>query len=214
MANIPKFTLEANSDHFLSLYNVVTDLLLYADPSNRSRLDRLAAFVMNDDISDSASTASEIASRQKRIRALSEQLNDFTLREGNMRPSELVEMYSISASIMAQVEELGLIFDAIQLVQDRDQVASAGKAGIRLETSSSELTWNLMNANATLLARLSIRYLDFLWISSQDGSSANRLKIKDLEAVDGRPNAKFPEMVSKQKKWLADNQMAKVRLHF
>lgn len=212
MANIPQFTLQADSDHFASLYNVVIDLLLYSDPSNRSRLDRLEAFMMNDDISDSASTVKEISFRQNRIRALSEQINDFTLREEELRPSDRMEMNSIAASIMSQTEELGLIFDAIQLVQDRDEVASAGKAGIRLETSSSELTWNLMERDGSLLSRLTLRYLDFLWISSQDGSSANRLKIKDLEAVDGRPGAKFPEMVSKQKKWLVDNPMAKVRL--
>jgi hypothetical protein len=189
---------------------VVTDLLLYADPSNRNRLDRLEAFMMNDDISDSASTAKEISFRQNRIRALSEQINDFTLREDELRSSERMEMNSIAASIMSQTEELALIFGAIQLVQDRDEVASAGKTGIRLETSSSELTWNLMESDGSLLSRLTLRYLDFLWISSQDGCSANRLKIKDLEAVDGRPNAKFPEMVSKQKKWLAENHMAKV----
>jgi hypothetical protein len=119
-------------------------------------------------------------------------------------------MHNIAANIMTQVDELGLIFDAIQLVQDRDEVASQNKVGIRFEASSTELTWNLMDMDGSLMARLALRSMDFLWISSQDGSSANRLKIKDLEAVDGRQNAKFPEMISKQKKWLADHPMAKV----
>ncbi|PVG00036.1 hypothetical protein CPB86DRAFT_872242 [Serendipita vermifera] len=209
LANVPRFTLQANSDHFSSLYNVVTDLLLYADPSNRSRLDRLESFILNDDISDSATTVSEIVFRQNRIRSLIEQLNDFTLQEGNMRASDRRQMNTIAANMMNQIDELGLIFDAIQLVQDRDEVSSQNKVGIRLEASSTELTWNLMDMDGSLMARLALRSMDFLWISSQDGSSANRLKIKDLEAIDRRPNAKFPEMISKQKKWLADHPMAK-----
>jgi hypothetical protein len=212
LANVRSFTLQANSDHFSSLYNVVTDLLLYSDPSNRTRLDRLEAFILNDDISDSATTASEITIRQGRIRALSEHLNDYTLREGDLSASDRMEMNRIAATLMTQTEELGLIFDAVQTVQDRDELASQSKVGIRLEATSPELTWNLIDNNGSLLAKLALRSMDFLWISSQDGSSANRLKIKDVEAVDARSNAKFPEMISKHKKWLQDNPMAKVKI--
>ena len=123
-----------------------------------------------------------------------------------------MEMNRIAATLMTQTEELGLIFDAVQTVQDRDELASQSKVGIRLEATSPELTWNLIDNNGSLLAKLALRSMDFLWISSQDGSSANRLKIKDLEAVDARRNAKFPEMISKHKKWLQDNPMAKVKL--
>ncbi|KAG9055730.1 hypothetical protein FS842_001402 [Serendipita sp. 407] len=209
MANVPRFTLQANSDHFTSLYHVITDLLLYSDPSNRSRIDRLESFILNDDISDSATTASEIAFRQRRIRALSEQLNDFTLRQADLRSSERLEMNQVAARVMAQAEELGLIFDAIQSVQQRDEQATKNKVGIRLEASSSDITWNLMDKDGSLFMRLALRAIDFLWISSQDGSSANRLKIKDLEALDARPNAKFPQMISKQTTWLKDHPMAK-----
>ena len=212
LANVPRFTLQANSDHFTSLYNVVTDLLLYSDPSNRIRLDRLENFILNDDISDSTTTASEISLRQGRIRALSEQLNDFTLRQGDLRPSERVEMNRIASRMMTQTEELGLIFDAIQSVQQRDEQSSSNTAGIRLEASSSEITWNLMDKDdGSLFMRQALRAIDFLWISTHDGSSSNKLKIKDLEALDARPNAKFPEMISKQTKWLTDHPMAKVR---
>ncbi|CAG7848535.1 UPF0648 protein C3H5.09c [Serendipita indica DSM 11827] len=209
LANVPRFTLQANSDHFTSLYNVVTDLLLYSDPSNRIRLDRLENFIFNDDISDSATTATEISLRQGRIRALSEQLNDFTQRQGDLRSSERLEMNRIASRMMIQTEELGLIFDAIQSVQQRDEQSSSNKAGIRLEASSSEITWNLMDKDGSLFMRLALRAIDFLWISAQDGSSSNKLKIKDLEALDARPNAKFPEMISKQTKWLTDHPMAK-----
>lgn len=210
LANISRFTLQANSDHFTSLYNVVTDLLLYADPSSRSRLDKLEAFSLNNDISDPASTASEIAFRQRRIRALGEQLNDFSLRQGDLRPSERSEMNIIASNLMSQSEELSLIFDAVQLVQERDESATETKAGIRLEATSKDLTWDLNQHDGTLLARLAVRSIDFLWISSHDGSSASRLKIKDLEALDGRPGANFPEMITKNKKWLQDNAMSKV----
>jgi hypothetical protein len=160
----PRFTLQANSAAFASIYNVLSDVLLYADPSQRARLDRLDAFMLNDDLNDLSIVREEIKLRQSRIRDLTERISTLQLRLGD-RPSSQGRM---------------------------------------------ELTWHMLDDSNYLLAKLSLKGLSLTWTSNTDGSTKNQLMIKDLQALDARPDAPFSEMLSKHRGWKdQSNKMVK-----
>lgn len=209
MASIPQFRLEANSSSFTSIYNVVTDLLLYADPSQRARLDRLQTFLLNDDISDSRITAEEVTHRQARIRYLMESIDDMNSRWEELGSQERAEHASLITAFTTESDQLGLIFEALQVTEDQvnDSVA---KAAIRLEASSRDIHWIMLDEEDKPLAELNVHSLEFTWTSLEDGSTRNRLKVKDLVAKDSRPTTKYSHMIAKQTDWLQEHDLVTV----
>ena len=194
----PRFTLQANSAAFASIYNVLSDVLLYADPSQRARLDRLEAFMLNDDLNDLNTVREEIKLRQSRIRDLIERISTLQLRLGD-RPSSQgrMELALIQSNLTKQTDELGLIFDAVQINREKGDI----KHGLWLEASSSDITWHMLDNSDCLLAKLSLKGLSLTWTSNTDGSTKNQLVIKDLQALDARPDAPFSEILSKHRDW-------------
>lgn len=203
----PRFTLQANSAAFASIYNVLTDVLLYADPSQRAHLDRLEAFMLNDHLNDLTTVREEIKLRQSRIRDLSERISTLQLKLGDQPSSQgRMELALIQSDLTKQTDELGLIFGAVQINHEKGDT----KPGLWLEASSSDITWHMLDDSDHLLAKLSLKGLSLTWTSNTDGSTKNQLVIKDLQALDARPDAPFPEMLSKHRNWKdRNNKMVK-----
>ena len=203
----PRFTLQANSAAFASIYNVLSDVLLYADPSHRARLDRLEAFMLNDNLNDLNTVREEIKLRKSRIRDLNERISTLQLRLGDQPSSQgRIELALIQSDLTKQTDELGLIFDAVQIDREKGDI----KPGLWLEASSSDITWHMLDDSDHLLAKLSLKGLSLTWTSNTDGSTKSQLVIKDLQALDARPDAPFSEMLSKHRNWKdRSNKMVK-----
>jgi hypothetical protein len=73
------------------------------------------------------------------------------------------------------------------------------KMAFRLLATSSEISWQMMESAAGLLAKVAIRDVGFSWLSRQDSSTVNKLMIRDFQAWDGAQDAIWPEIVSKYK---------------
>jgi hypothetical protein len=204
--------LQANSAAFASIYNVLSDVLLYADPSQRARLDRLEAFMLNDNLNDLNTVREEINLRQSRIRDLTERISTLQLRLGDQPSSQgRMELALIQSDLTKQTDELGLIFDAVQINREKGDT----KPGLWLEASSSDITWHMLDDSNHLLAKLSLKGLSLTWTSNTDGSTKNQLVIKDLQALDARPDAPFPEMLLKHRNWKdRSNKMVKASHDF
>src|SRR5258708_6801811 len=176
----PRFTLQANSAAFASIYNVLSDVLLYADPSQRARFDRLEAFMLNDNINDLNTVREEIKLRQSRIRDLNERISTLQLRlEDKPYSQGRMELALVQSDLTKQTDELGLIFDAVQINREKGDI----KPGLWLEASSSDITWHMLDDSDHLLAKLSLKGLSLTWTSNTDGSTKNQLIIKDLQAL-------------------------------
>ena len=203
----PRLTLQANSAAFASIYNVVSDVLLYADPSQRAHLDRLEAFMLSDNLHDLTTVRKEIKLRQSRIRDLTERISTLQLRLGDQPSSQgRMELALIQGDLTKQTDELGLIFGAVQINHEKGDT----KPGLWLEASSSDITWHMLDDSDHLLAKLSLKGLSLTWTSNTDGSTKNQLVIKDLQALDARPDAPFPEMLLKHRNWKdRNNKMVK-----
>ena len=186
---------------------MVSDVLLYADPSQRARLDRLEAFMLNDNLYDLNTVREEIKLRRSRIRDLTERISTLQLRLGDQPSFQgRMELALIQGDLTKQTDELVLIFDAVQINREKGVI----KPGLWLEASSSDITWHMLDDSNYLLAKLSLKGLSLTWTSNTDGSTKNQLVIKDLQALDARPDAPFPEMLSKHRNWKdRSNKMVK-----
>ena len=84
--------------------------------------------------------------------------------------------------ILLLSEELNLIFDAIQLVQQKqDDKYDDTKLALKVHATSKEISWGMVDTTSEMIAKLAVRGIDFTWINRQDGSIVNNLLLKDLQ---------------------------------
>jgi hypothetical protein len=212
--NIPRFSVAANSATFAAIYNVISyvsmlccsaiadtaprDLLLYHDPMQKARCEALERFIYLYDFRDRHTAADVVANIQRDLRQLQQVAQGYELHFDVLDQAAKLDLLAVKSQMLTLARELHLIFEAISHVQGKKESAvSHDSFAIRLDASSSEISWNMLDETGSLLAKLTLRGLRYTWLSRMDGSMNNRLTIDDMQALNASPVALFPEMLVK-----------------
>ncbi|KAM0789695.1 hypothetical protein ACM66B_006555 [Microbotryomycetes sp. NB124-2] len=194
-----KFSVSANPDHFKAIYNVVTDLILYSDPAQKSRNSKVEAMVFTHDFSNLRGTIDLIRDLQFRIRAQVDLQTQYQAHMDELDDDGWVELFVSRCELARLSQELSLVVEAITRAQDMNGASkmSGTTAGMHFEARASELVWHMLDQADTPFAKFSVNGVDFSWVSKQDSSVSNRLVIKDLRALNSSPDHVFAEIIAK-----------------
>lgn len=193
----PRFTVTASDKHFQTISNIVTKLLLFSDAAHKTRLEKIETLLFTYDFTDLTSAAKVISDLQNRLRDAAETERQAEGNIYNINASGKLELCKLRAHIFILTEELGLLFDAIKLAQDRDDDRVDSKSAVLLRASSSEISWRMLDDQRDLLTKLVAQDIDYAWLSRQDSSTINNLSLGNLQAFDGSRNAVWTEIISK-----------------
>lgn len=206
--DVPHFAVMANAQHYNALYNVVTNLILYQDPDERQRSQKIDTFIYSFDPQDAFRYVKEVAQLQQRIRELEslgkayDDFYDLLTTEGKLG---LIDIYT---DLLDSVDMLTMIFDTVAAHRNSAERAAALQASLRLRVRAGEVAWFMVGPDA-LLAKLAMKGTHFDWLRKKDSSTESTLIIDDLQALNTSADAVFPEIVAKYKSGIKDN---KVRL--
>lgn len=208
-----KFSVSANPDHFAAIYNVVTDLLLYSDPLQKSRNKKLEELVFTHDFSNLRGVANTVSSLQHRIRSLVDLSQQFQVHLDELDDDGRLELFATRAEFVKLSNELNLVVQSIARAQNFNGGATAAgskTAGVQFEARAAELVWHMHDKDDQPFAKFSVRGVEFSWISKQDSSVSNRLVIKDLRALNSSPEQVFAEIIAKHEHDSGDHELAKI----
>ncbi|KAI5479861.1 hypothetical protein MNV49_002419 [Pseudohyphozyma bogoriensis] len=208
-----RFSVSANPDHFAAVYNVVTDLLLYSDPLQKSRNKKLEELVFTHDFSNLAGVADTVGGLQQRIRQLGELGQLYQVHLDELDDEGRLDLFVGRAELAKLSAELNMVVQSISRAQtfNGPKVSSTSKtAGIQFEARASELVWHMHDKSDTPFAKFSVKGVEFSWISKQDSSVSNRLVIKDLRALNSSPEQVFAEIIAKHEHAEGDHELCKV----
>ncbi|KZT62125.1 hypothetical protein CALCODRAFT_277895 [Calocera cornea HHB12733] len=208
VVGIPSFSVSADARNYAAIYNVVTDLLLYRDPAQKARSQKLETFLYSYDFTDLFSAAEVVSGMQKRMRYLAEVEKANILKPAH--DGAMQEQLAVRAEMQNLAEELSFIFDAIKLKQDKagGRAMEGDSSAVRLETYVSDISWMMLDPRHALLAKLSAKGIAFSWLSRKDGSASSTLDLDDLLALNSTPEALFPEILCKYER-PSNNPMVK-----
>ncbi|PWN35857.1 uncharacterized protein FA14DRAFT_160841 [Meira miltonrushii] len=192
----PRYSVSANADQFGAIYNVVTDLLLYRDPAYREHAKKLEVMMFSYDLSDVEALADLVQSLQIRIRHARELHSQYELHFELLNDQGRLDFLGLKAEINDMQDELNLLLEAITQADDNSDKEK--KSALRLEANARDVAWNMMgNKDGELLAKMSIRSVNYVWMNKADNSVQNSLTVGDLNAVNVDPNAVFQEIITK-----------------
>lgn len=185
----------------------MNDLLLFTDPARKARSLQLETMIFGYDFTNYQSAAKVVSDLQSRLRWRL-LLDEFYRTQWNRKSIPYRDVMDNKAYILKISEELNMIFDAFKLAQIKtDDRSHDKKSALRLHTSSSEISWRMMDDNGELLAKVAVRGIGFSWLSRQDSSTTSVLQVEDLQAFDGSPNALWPEVLTKYNEPLNHHMM-------
>ncbi|KAF7292415.1 hypothetical protein HMN09_01225600 [Mycena chlorophos] len=194
--NIPRFTVTAIDEHFQIISNIVAKLLLFSDPAHKTRTNKLETLLFTYDFNDLQSVAEVVTDLQTNLRDAIQ--TELTADTAHLTPEAAqLEMLKLKAHKMLLSEELGGLFECIALAQDQRDHHADPKSALLLHSSSSEISWRMLDDQRELLAKLVVQNIDFFWLKRQDSSTVNNLTVGNLQAFDGSRDAQWAEILSK-----------------
>ncbi|RMZ87918.1 hypothetical protein DV736_g4849, partial [Chaetothyriales sp. CBS 134916] len=195
--DFPRIRASCDSAQYYTMYMVVLDLLLYSEPLEKTRSERLEKIMLASDFSDLRG-APEMAERlQDRIRQLDELKLHFQINAKYLDKQGWEDRIDLEKDLANCEDELFFIMKAINTSQQRndDRKASLSSGLLRWYLSANEIVWHLMRDKDDPLLEFQLHNAAYERIDNTDGSNHNAMEIEHIRGWNLLKNAQYPDII-------------------
>ena len=195
----PHIRATCDSTQYYSMYVIVLDLLLYSEPLEKIRSERLEKIMLAADFSDLSGTPEMVTNLQDRVRQLEEIKSHFQLHAPHLDRQGWQDRLAIERDLASCEDELFFIMKAITTSQrkyDDRAPDSQTNSLLRWNLSASEIVWHLMRVQDEPLLEIQLQHAAYDRIDNSDGSNKNSMEIERIHGLNLLPNATYPEMIA------------------
>ncbi|KAF2759068.1 hypothetical protein EJ05DRAFT_331582 [Pseudovirgaria hyperparasitica] len=197
--DFPHLRAICDSAQYYSLYIIVLDLLLYSEPLEKTRNERLEKIILASDFSNLSGAPEMVVMLQERIRQLEEIKTHFQVNEKYLDRQGWRDRLAMEQDLASCEDELFFMMKAITTSQRRmdDRAKASESEGIlRWYIAASEIVWHLVREGNEPLAEFQLKDASFDRTNNNDGSNNNTVEIGRVQGLNLLPNALYPEMIS------------------
>ncbi|KAL8691146.1 MAG: hypothetical protein Q9218_003566 [Villophora microphyllina] len=188
-----------DSAQYYTMYVIVLDLLLYSEPLEKVRSERLEKIMLASDFSDLRGAPEMVTNLQERIRQLEEIKTHFQIHAQYLDRQGWQDRLSIERDLTSCEDELFFIMKAITTSQrkndDRSQAAQTNGL-LRWNLSAMEIVWHLMREKSEPLMEVQIQQALYDRTDNSDGSNHNSMEVERMRGLNLLPHALYPEMLA------------------
>ncbi|KAI0402939.1 mitochondrial protein from FMP27-domain-containing protein [Xylaria palmicola] len=184
-----------NSSQYYAMYVIVLDLLLYSEPLEKTRSERLEKIMLASDFSDLRGTPEMVTKLQERIRNLEEIKSRFQIHSKHLDRKGWEDRLVLERDLASNEDELFFVMKAITSSQRKYDSSLQSNALLRWTISAREIVWHLIQDNHNPLVELQLKDVEYDRTDNSDGSHINLLQIGRIIGLNLMPNAIYPEMI-------------------
>ena len=188
-----------DSSQYYAMYLIVADLLLYNEPLEKVRSERLEKIMLAADFSDLTGAPEMVISLQERITQLEEIKAHFQLHAKYLDRQGWQDRLAIEKDLTNCEDELFFMMKAISTSQrksdDRAQTSQSNGL-LRWYLSASEIVWHLMREKNEPLLEIQLNHAAYDRTDNSDGSNNNTMEIQRIRGLNLLPDALYPEMLA------------------
>lgn len=217
LVDFPQIRAICDSAQYYTMYVIVTDLLLYNEPLEKVRSERLEKIMLASDFSDLRGAPEMVTSLQGRIRQLDEIKMYFQIHAKYLDRQGWQDRLLIEQDLASYEDELFFMMKALSTSQRKndDRGQASQKIGLlRWYLSASEIVWHLMKAENEPLIEIQLKNAAYERTDNSDGSNYNNTEVERIRGLNLLPDAVYPEMIApflEHGKPLADGKMLRVQ---
>ena len=200
--DFPRIRARCDSTQYYAMYVIVLDLLLYSEPLEKTRSERLEKIMLASDFSDLRGAPEMAESLQERIRQLEDIKLHFQINAKYLDKEGWQDRINLEKDLASCEDELFFIMKAINNSQQKseDRKASQTTSGLlRWYLSASEVVWHLMRDKEEPLLEFQLGNAAYERIDNTDGSNHNALEIEHIRGWNLLSNALYPEIIGPYK---------------
>ncbi|RMD44901.1 hypothetical protein DV735_g27, partial [Chaetothyriales sp. CBS 134920] len=189
--------LNCDSTQYYTMYMVVLDLLLYSEPLEKTRSERLEKIMLASDFSDLRGAPEMAEKLQERIRQLDELKLYFQVNAKYLDEKGWEDRIDLEKDLANCEDELFFIMKAINTSQQRnDERKSSISSGLlRWYLSANEIVWHLMRDKDDPLLEFQLYNAAYERIDNTDGSNHNAMEIEHIRGWNLLKNALYPDII-------------------
>ncbi|KAI0416178.1 mitochondrial protein from FMP27-domain-containing protein [Xylaria grammica] len=184
-----------NSSQYYAMYVIVLDLLLYSEPLEKTRSERLEKIMLASDFSDLRGTPEMVTKLQERIRNLEEIKSRFQIHSKQLDRKGWEDRLVLERDLAANEDELFFVMKAITSSQRKYDSSLQSNALLKWTISAREIVWHLIQDNHEPLVELQLKDVEYDRTDNSDGSHINLMQIGRILGLNLMPNAIYPEMI-------------------
>ncbi|KAI9885779.1 MAG: rRNA biogenesis protein rrp5 [Watsoniomyces obsoletus] len=194
----PQIKAVCDSSQYYAMYIMVLDLLLYSEPLEKVRSERLERIMLASDFSDLRGAPELVMRLQERIRQLEEIKLRFQINARYLDRQGWEDRLTIEQDLAGCEDELFFMLKAITTSQRRSEDRSDSKSNglLRWNLSAADVVWHLMRGRNEPLIEFQLKDASFDRTDNSDGSNFNAVCIDRFRGFNLLPDAVYPEMIA------------------
>ena len=188
-----------DSTQYYTMYVIVLDLLLYSEPLEKVRSERLEKIMLASDFSDLRGAPEMVTRLQERIRQLEEIKSYFQIHARFLDRQGWQDRLSVEKDLASCEDELFFMMKAITTSQrkNEDRAQTSQTNGLlRWYLTASEIVWHLMREKNEPLMEIRLQGALYDRTDNSDGSNHNIMEIQRVHGLNLLSNALYPEMLA------------------
>ncbi|KAG9239086.1 golgi-body localization protein domain-containing protein [Amylocarpus encephaloides] len=189
----PQVRALCNSSQYYAMYIIVMDLLMYSEPLEKTRNERLEKIMLASDFSDLRGAPEMVVRLQERISQLEQIKTQFQIHSKYLDKQGWEDRMTLDKDLTRCEDELFFMMKAITSSQRKyDGTQTAGL--LRWNISSEQIVWHLVRDNNDPLMEFQLQRAEYDRTDNSDGSHINLLQIGKIVGLNLLPDAIYPEM--------------------
>ncbi|KAJ5690594.1 hypothetical protein N7462_004986 [Penicillium macrosclerotiorum] len=195
--DFPHFRAICDSAEYYSMYIIVLDLMLYSEPLEKVRNERLEKIMLTSDFSDLRGAPEAVFKLQARIRQLEEIKEYFQINAKYLDKEGWEDRLTLERDLSQCEDELFFMMKAITTSQRRADPSSSKTNGVlRWSISASEVVWHLMKEASAPLVEFQLKNAQYERTDNSDGSNHNLVAVENLSGLNLLPDAIYPQIIA------------------
>lgn len=191
----PQIRAICDSSQYYAMYQIVLDLLLYSEPLEKTRSERLEKIMLASDFSDLRGAPEMVIRLQERIKQLDDIKTQFQINSKYLDKQGWEDRMLLEQDLTSCEDELFFMMKAITTAQ-RKYDGSQANGLLRWHISSREIVWHLMNDETDPLVEFQLKDAVYERTDNSDGSHVNQMQISKILGLNLLPNAIYPQMIT------------------
>ncbi len=185
-----------NSSQYYAIYIIVLDLLMYSEPLEKTRNERLEKIMLASDFSDLRGTPEMVIKLQERIRQLEDIKAHFQIHSKYLDKKGWEDRLLLERDLAACEDELFFMMKAITTSQRKYESASQSSAFLKWTIQAKEIVWHLLRDTNEPLVELQLRDAQYHRTDNSDGSHKNLFQVGRVAGLNLLPDAMYPQMIT------------------
>lgn len=197
--DFPQVRAICDSVQYYAIYIIVLDLLMWSEPLEKTRHERLEKIMLASDFSDLRGAPEMVEMLQERIRQLHEIKTHFHINEKHLDLQGWEDRIALDQDLASCEDELFFMMKAITTAQrkaDERTEGSQNNGVLRWYLSAAEIVWHLRQEENVPLAEFQLGNAIYERTDNSDGSNYNSVEIDRIEGLSLLPTAIYPEIIA------------------